>query len=344
MTLALTSQPITALEPVLKCVREGTYLLPIRKSSAEDLSELGTYLEGLSKCMEVIVVDGSPAELFEEHAKWWPSCLHVAPDPELRTTNGKVWGVLTGLRLASHERVLIADEDVRYDVVALTRTLALLDEAQVVRPQNYFEPSPWHAKWDTARTLLNRALDGDWPGTLAVRRSTLEATHGYDGDTLFENLELVRTVEAAGGRSIAPLDLFVARRPSSFRHFLSQRVRQAYDEFARPRRMAIQLSILPASLALLAFRPRALAMAALASCAVAEYGRRRGAGDRVFPPVASLMAPLWLAERAICSWLAVLSRLRYGGVRYHGGIVTKAATPPQELRERIQAIEAGDSR
>jgi hypothetical protein len=36
--------------------------------------------------------------------------------------------------------------------------------------------------------------------------------------------------------------------------------------------------------------------------------------------------------------------MRYGGVRYHGGILSKAATPPQELRERIQAIEAGDSR
>ena len=36
----------------------------------------------------------------------------------------------------------------------------------LVRPQNYFEPLPWHARWDTARTLLNRGLGRDYPGTL----------------------------------------------------------------------------------------------------------------------------------------------------------------------------------
>jgi len=323
---------------------DATYLLPIRKSAPEDLSELGAYLEQLSRRIEVIVVDGSAPELFAAHAAIWPTCRHVAPDPILHMANGKARGVLTGLALASHDRVVIADEDVRYDLPSLTRTLSLLDDAEVVRPQNYFEPSPWHAKWDTARTLLNRALDGDWPGTLAVRRSVLEATKGYDGDTLFENLELVRTVEAAGGRQAVPLDLLVARRPSSFRHFLSQRVRQAYDEFARPPRIAIQLSLLPATLLLLALRPRLLLPALLGSCLLAEYGRRRGDGTRVFSPVASLMAPLWLGERAVCSWLALISRARFGGVRYHGDIVRKAATPPAELRARYGHLKAGEPR
>ena len=319
---------------------DATYILPIRKSQLEDQTELGNYLEELSRHLEVIVVDGSPREVFDRHASFWPSCLHVAPDPHFSGTNGKVRGVLTGLSLASHEKVVIADEDVRYDSESLRRVLVLLDDAAIVRPQNYFEPSPWHATWDSGRTLLNRALDGDWPGTLAVRRSLLERTRGYDGDVLFENLELVRTVRAAGGSEAVPLDLFVRRLPSTTPHFLSQRVRQAYDEFARPGRLALQLAVLPTLMLLFLLKPRLLLPAVVAIAGIAEYGRRRDNGQAVFPAMASLMAPLWLFERAICSWLAVLCRLRDGGVRYHGSVIAKAATPEGELRRRFQALSA----
>jgi hypothetical protein len=86
-----------------------------------------------------------------------------------------VAGIRTGIRHASHERILIADDDVRYDPESLRRTVELLGEYDLVRPQNYFQPLPWHARWDTARTLLNRSLGGDYPGTLAVRRSRMLA-------------------------------------------------------------------------------------------------------------------------------------------------------------------------
>ena len=65
------------------------------------------------------------------------------------------------------------------------------------------------------------------------------------GAVLFENLELVRTIEAVGGRSVSAPDLFVRRLPPETPHFWRQRVRQAYDEFARPPRLIAALSILP---------------------------------------------------------------------------------------------------
>jgi hypothetical protein len=327
-----------------RLTEEATYLLPIRKSAPEDLSELGAYLEGLAERLEVIVVDGSPPEVFEANAAFWPSCLHIAPAPARRVANGKVWGVLTGLDRASCDKVIIADEDVRYDAESLSRALLLLDDAEVVRPQNYFEPLPWHAVWDTGRTLLNRAFDADWPGTLAVRRRLLERTNGYDGNCLFENLELVRTVIAAGGREARPLDLFVRRQPCDVSHFLSQRIRQAYDEFARPGRLAGQLALLPGAALMLAFRPRLFLLALAAVWSAAEYGRRRERGTSVFPFLASLAAPLWLTERAVCSWLAVVSRLRYGGIRYHGIVISAAATPASVLEHRYQALQKEDAR
>ena len=153
---------------------------------------------------------------------------------------------------------------------------------------------------------------------------------------MFENLELVRTVLAVGGTASVPLDLFVARRPSTTRHFWSQRVRQAYDEIARPPRLVAQLAVLPAAIAGVArFGWPALAWGALAIAGVAELGRRRAHGTTVFPASASLLAPAWVAERAVCSWLAVGARVFLGGVPYRGTVLRHAATPMRELRARL---------
>lgn len=313
-----------------------TYILPIRHAQPGDVEEMARYLRWLASHAEVIVVDGSPEEVFGRHAEAWPEVRHVAPDPILRCTNGKVWGVLTGLSLASNERIVIADDDVRYDDASLARVSSLLDEYDVVRPQNYFASLPWHARWDTARSLLNRAAGGDWPGTLGVRRSLLAATGGYDGECLFENLELVRTIVAAGGRECVARDLYVQRLPPAARHFLAQRVRQAYDEFARPPRLAWQLALLPAVIATVLRHRRMLAAGAFGSVLIAEIGRRRDGGARYFPLSASLFAPLWLLERGVCAWLALGVRVRYGGVRYSNGRVAKAASSPSELRARLR--------
>lgn len=322
---------------------ELTYILPIKSVDSEISDDLTAYMRWLAERAEAIIVDGSAPEIFAAHAAAWgvapdSNLRHVPPADDLATAMGKVGSVLTGLRLASHERVIIADDDVRYDDETLGRVARALDSADVVRPQNYFDPLPWHARWDTARMLLNRLTGGDWPGTLGVRRSVLRATGGYDGSAMFENLELVRTVVAAGGREMTLLDAFVLRRPSTARHFWSQRVRQAYDEFARPVRLVVQLAILPAALALAATRHWiAFAVAALALILAAEAGRRRGRGTRVFPASASMFAPAWVAERAICSWLALGARHFLGGIPYRGTVLRHAATPMRVLVARHAA-------
>lgn len=313
-----------------------TYVLPLRSDEPAG-AELVEYVRWLSLRCETIVVDGSPPDIFAANTDTWgDSAIHVPPSPFLATPMGKVGGVLTGIELATHDRVIIGDDDVRYDASGLSRMCALLDHADVVRPQNYFAPLPWHACWDTGRTLLNRATGGDWPGTLGVRRSLLMRTGGYDGSAMFENLELVRTVRAAGGTEVVPLDLFVERRPSTTRHFVCQRVRQAYDELARPARLAVQLAVLPfAALLWHWFGVLGLVAFALAVTGLAEAGRRLKGGTHHFPPLASALAPAWVAERAICSWLAVGAHLVLGGVPYRGRILGHAATPMAVLRSRF---------
>jgi len=315
-----------------------SYVVPIRWRDGEQRQELADYLAAIAPhCAELIVVDGSPPAVFAANAAAWGAwATHVPLDAGESWLMGKVSGVRTGIRLASREKVVLADDDVRYDPAALRRAAQLLEAHDLVRPQNYFSRLPWHARWDTARTLLNRCFGRDYPGTLAVRRSRMLAMGLYDGDVLFENLELIRTVRAHGGSTIAPLDLYVARVPPSAAHFWGQRTRQAYDDFALPARMALWLAVVPwLALAAARRRPvRAAAPVALAAAA-AERGRRRAGGAAVFPATSSLLAPVWILERGICAWLAVLQRLRFGGVRYGDSVIRTAAHSERQLRRRL---------
>jgi len=319
-----------------------SYVVPVRWHDGVGRQELAAYLAAIAPCCaEVIVVDGSPTAVFAANAEAWGAvATHVPPDPGERWLMGKVSGVRTGVRLASCERLVIADDDVRYGPEALRRAARLLDRHDLVRPQNYFDRLPWHARWDTARTLLNRSLGRDYPGTLAVRRSRMLAMGLYDGDVLFENLELIRTVRAHGGSTVAPLDLYVARVPPSASHFWGQRTRQAYDDFALPGRMALWLTLLP----LLARRPRLVPAAAALAIAAAEVGRRRAGGTAVFPVTSSLLAPLWVLERAVCAWLALAQRLRFGGVRYGDSVIPVAAHSERQLRRSAQSRHRAGSR
>jgi hypothetical protein len=318
------------VSPRLRCAQTfmtASYILPLRLHSAGAIPELARYLERLAQ-VEIIVVDGSRQELFDRlHGLIKNFAIHVKPAMPGR--NGKVRGVLTALPLASKEYIIVADDDVRYNSASLEEVLRRLVYAAVVRPQNFFSPAPWHAVWDSARSLINRALDGDWPGTLAFRRSALP--RGYNADVLFENYELVRTIRAGGGRESVARDIFVARRPPTFEHFMGQRIRQAYDEFARPWRLLVGLATLPGLL--VAWHAAGIA-ALLDYIAVAVFiaaiGWLRAGAYRYFSPLCVLAAPLWILERGICSWLALWQRIRFGGIRYGDSVIAASASSQRE--------------
>ncbi|MCC2322334.1 glycosyltransferase [Cellulomonas xiejunii] len=314
---------------------DAVYVLPLRSATPLDAEALA-YLRGLVRELAVVVVDGSPEPVGAANARALPDDVrHVdAPAPQ-PGCNGKVLGVRRGLEVSDAPSVVVADDDVRWERATLDRALAMLDHADLVRPQNVFDPRPWHARWDTGRSLLNRAVGGDWPGTLVVRRTALPP-HGYAADVLFENLELVRTVRARGGRERVARDLLVRRRPPTVRHFWRQRVRQAYDSHAQPGRLLVELAVVPLLVAasLRGRCRRTAAAVAAASVLLAEVGRRRGGGARAYPASAALWAPVWLGERAVCAWLALGYRAA-GGVPYAGVRLRAAATPRRRLRRAV---------
>lgn len=307
---------------------EISYVLPLKWNGDLDREELASYLRDLSGSVsELIVVDGSDPEEFQAGLDAWGSAAKVLrPDADLDFANGKVNGVTTGIRAASHDKVIIADDDVRHDTETLIALARCLEDADLVRPQNHFVGNlPWHAYIDGARSLLNRSVGHDFPGTFGVRRGSFLRMGGYDGNVMFENLELIRTVEANGGRVVSDRSLYVSRLPPTSHRYMTQRVRQAYDDFAQPLRMAVWLSLLPSFLAALIVRRRKwIAAAAAASITVAEFGRRRDGGAKYLPVGMSLSAPLWLIERSIAGWAAVGARVR-GGALYGGKRIKRAA-------------------
>jgi hypothetical protein len=313
--------------------RRCTYLLTIRRVrfDAGEAAGFREYFRSLaSEGCEALVVDGSPREVFDAHdAAWRGACRHAAVDLQYKYLNGKVNGIHTGVALASHERIVLADDDIRYTPADVRRMSRLLDSFEMVRPQNYLRPLPLWARTEAARMLVNRAwiAEGDYPGTLGVRRSAMLRVGHYDGDVLFDNEEIVRHFRAAGARVCFARDFFIMKRPPSFRKWVEQRPRQAYEDFVM-RSKTVFFAALPVAFALACVFGGWRGALAFALAAAAGFAllAARGLGDgaaRFFPAWVCLYAPLWAAERSLSTYWAFYWKLARGGYPFGDRLLSK---------------------
>ncbi|HEY6805327.1 MAG TPA: glycosyltransferase family 2 protein [Pyrinomonadaceae bacterium] len=311
-----------------------TVLVPIRRVrfQPEEARTLGNYFKSLlgTGC-EVLVVDGSPAEVFAEHDRVWGDFTrHVKPDPKFTFLNGKVNGVHTGVELASSEYIIVADDDIRYTASNVKRMCSLLSEYEVVRPQNFISPTPFWARLENARILVNRGVlrTGDYPGTCGFRRSTMLRVGPYDGDVLFDNEEMIRHFAVQGATIKYALDFFILKRPPTFKKWVEQRPRQAYEDFVMRLKTMAFMSVLPLASALLVFRGlwSAVAFAAIVSVlalVLCSMGLVRTSAFRVFSTSTPLFAPLWILERSVSVYWAIYWRVRYGGYPFGDKLLSK---------------------
>jgi hypothetical protein len=311
-----------------------SFIVPIRRVRFDPLEveRLADYFKllRLAGC-EVLIVDGSPKPIFEEHRKSWQGfSRHLAPDPKYTYLNGKVNGVHTGVDLASCERIILADDDIRYRAADVKRMCELLDTFEMVRPQNFIFPLPPWARLETARILINRGVlrAGDYPGTCGFRRSTLRRVGPYDGDVLFDNEEIVRHFAVNGVDINYALDFFILKLPPKFTKWLEQRPRQAYEDFVMRAKTAAFLSVVPVTLALgFLFNLRAaiflLALLSLLSVSLSTRGLLRNAAYRFFPVSSALFAPLWIFERSLSVYWALYWWARYGGYPFGPKLLSK---------------------
>jgi hypothetical protein len=311
-----------------------TYLLPIRRVrvNAQEADGFARYFEQLARAgCEVLVVDGSPPEVFAGHEGAWRGvCRHVGVDPQYKYLNGKVNGVHTGVDLAGCERIILADDDIRYTPEDIERACQMLDACEMVRPQNYLAPLPWWARMEAARMLINRGVlrTGDYPGTCAFRRSACLRVGHYDGDVLFDNEEIVRHFALQGANVCYARDFFIHKRPPTFQKWLEQRPRQAYEDFVMRFKTALFMSLIPATVALARFVSLRAALAfvalvAVVSMLIAARGRWSDGARRFFPASVLLYAPVWILERALSVYWALYWRVTRGGYPFGDRLLSK---------------------
>lgn len=309
-----------------------TYLFPIRAGSIEPqkIEELNHYWKKLSRLgCEVLVVDGSDERIFRHHRKAWTNCRHIGVDPQYNFLNGKVNGLITGVRAARHEFVIMGDDDIRYEPEDIHRMLHGLDKFDLVKPQNYFDPNPFWTGVDTGRILLNRAYfpEGDFPGTIGFRRSVFLAALPYDGDVLFDNEELVKHLQNRGAKILFDRDFFIRRLPPSFEKWIEQRPRQAYEDFIMKKRTVFFFSCLPAIGLLAALRGKkagGLLGLGIAIFSVIKAGKGRNKKIKKYlPAYTPLYAPFWVLERSLSIYMALYWKLAKGGYPFGDTIVKK---------------------
>ena len=299
---------------------------------------------------ETIVVDGSPAEVFAAHAAAWAAHRRWPTSSSARRRSGDArWARsaacspasrLASPRAGRHRRRRRA---VRRGDAGGSRG-ARSTTADVVRPQNYFDPLPWHARWDTrphaAQPRDRRRLAGHARACAARCCARPAAT---TAGAMFENLELVRTVLAAGGREAVLYDAVRAAaavddartsgRSACARPTTSSRGRPARCA-ARPAAARRALALPPASLAALLGRRRR------ARRASRKQGAGAAAADACFPAAASLLRAA-LARRARgvhlarASARALLPRRR---AAIAARVLRHAATPMRVLRARYATL------
>jgi Glycosyl transferase family 21 len=311
-----------------------TYLLPIRRGafSQSETVEFAGYFNALTNLgCDVLVIDGSPANVFDlHHAVWSQHASHEKVDPHFGYLNAKVNGIHTGVGLSPNEKIILADDDIRYNAEEIERISNLLDEFEVVRPQNYLHPLPWWARMEAARMLINRATlaAADYPGTCAFLRSAMLRVGHYDGDVLFDNEELIRHFARHKARICYANDFFVQKSAPRLRKWLEQRPRQAYEDFALRAKTALFFALpVCAIFSALLFGKKGITFfsvaAALAAMAVAFAGWRRGQARKCFPPSLILFAPLWILERSLSTYWALYWYLRHGGYPFGDRLLSK---------------------
>jgi len=315
-------------------MKRATYLLPIRRAAfaATEAAELAAYFRTLGDAgCDVLAVDGSPDPVFQQnHDAWSSVCRHERVDRSFSYLNDKVNGIHTGVNLAATEKIILADDDIRYTAAQIERVCELLEDFEVVRPQNFLSPLPWWARMEAVRMLINRATlrTADYPGTCAFRRESMLRVGHYDGDVLFDNEEIIRHFAREGATVSYALNLFVQKRPPRFRKWIEQRPRQAYEDFGLRAKTALFFALPWLGLAMVfaSGRQGALLYAILLvviATGLAVAGRLRGAAAEYFPTSVCLFAPLWILERTLSTYWALYWHVVHGGYPFGDKILSK---------------------
>jgi hypothetical protein len=312
--------------------RRCTYLVTLDHHIAtlEELQDLAEYLSLVAiSDFDVVVVDASPQRLIDRNRRVlrWVA-RYVA-------SSGPIDPVRAAIDVAACQKVIVADHRVRYCQESLDVLCGMLDIHEVVEAQEYLEPMPWWGGLDAGRMLVHRAIDPlpDRGSTFGFRRSSVRGLRSLEAT--LPATDHVRRLASQGAEVFTAAEVFVRRIPPEFDDWLRARPAEADADFAMPARSIFFLSLLPMLAALLLLGGAHVAggyAGAIAFCTVALAFRGRSGASSVFPVRACLLAPVWVLERSISVYWAVLRRLSADGTPDTAGSAA-GFSPRPEVRE-----------
>jgi hypothetical protein len=312
--------------------RRCSYVVSLERAAAgiDEIRSLAAYLSSLAVAdCDIVVLDGSPGELFDEHhrvLRWVGRHLAVPAGADR---------VRFATEVAACEKVIVAGGQVRYTRADLDRMCALLESHEVVEPQDYFDPLPWWGGIDAGRMLVHRGIEPypDHGATFGFRRSALRGLRGLD---LERGDDHVRRLASHGAEVFSANDVFIQREPPALGDWLRERPRQADDDFSLPVKSAFFFAFLPMTLILALLGGLRIATGyagavAFASTVLALRGRIGAAP--FFPLRTCLFAPLWVLERSLSVYWALFRKMRG---------VTAEPTLPVPDRARGTRVASGE--
>jgi hypothetical protein len=172
--------------------------------------------------------------------------------------------------------------------------------------------------------LINRATlrAADYPGTCGFRRQTFIKAGEYDGDVLFDNEELIRHFARSNARIAYENDFFILKSAPTFKKWLEQRPRQAYEDFGLRLKTILFAALLPISMAIAIVDPKWLSIFFF-SILIALAGWLRGSARKYFPFRVCFFAPLWIFERTLSTYWAFYWFVTRGGYPFGKRLLTR---------------------
>ena len=291
--------------------RLASYLVILDRGTT-DVTEFAAYLSTIAAAgFEVILAELPDAFDENDRVLRWVG-HHVRIRPQHRSFTGAIDPLRVAMDVATCDKVIVADERVRYSVNALHEINGLLDAHEVVEPQDYFDPLPWWGGIDAGRMLVHRGIEPlpDHGATFGFRRGMLRGLRAIDAGATMGDPP--RRLASQGAEVFSALEVFVRRIPPLLGEWIRQRPRHADNDFSLPLKSALFFGILPVALVLSLLGGPRLAVCYAAAISVASLSlamRGRVGAAQFFPWRACLYAPLWVLERSLSVYWALLRRL-----------------------------------
>ena len=160
--------------------------------------------------------------------------------------------------------------------------------------------------------LVHRGIEPlpDQGATFGFRRGALRALRGFDATA---SRDPVRRLAAFGAEVFSAFELFVKRRPPQLAEWIRERPRAASEDFGMPVKTAFFFTLIPMAMLLLVFAGARVSIgftSAVAFASIVLAMRGRAGASAFFPLRACFCAPLWLIERSVSVYWALMRKLQ----------------------------------